>query len=115
MKAAEIDEQSPLLGAVSGYCEKSEMPTELHVESFPLRKSGPKSLYKLSTDQTASFTQARIVNKRRLPQCIAHRGYKAENPENTMQAFKAAVEKGRAHAIETDIHLTKDNVVVLSH
>src|SRR4051812_10458973 len=55
------------------------------------------------------------MNKRRLPQCIAHRGYKAENPENTMQAFKAAVEKGRAHAIETDIHLSKDNVVVLSH
>jgi glycerophosphoryl diester phosphodiesterase len=31
-----------------------------------------------------------------------------------MRAFKAAV-KGRAHAIETDIHLSKDGVVVLSH
>lgn len=50
-----------------------------------------------------------------MPQCIAHRGYKAENPENTMCAFRAAIEKGRAHAIETDIHLTKDNIVVLSH
>lgn len=31
-----------------------------------------------------------------------------------MAAFKAAVDVG-AHALETDIHLTKDNVVVLSH
>lgn len=31
-----------------------------------------------------------------------------------MGAFKGAVEVG-AHAIETDIHLSKDGVVVLSH
>jgi glycerophosphoryl diester phosphodiesterase len=31
-----------------------------------------------------------------------------------MSAFKGAVEIG-AHAIETDLHLTKDGVVVLSH
>lgn len=31
-----------------------------------------------------------------------------------MRAFRAAV-KGRAHALETDIHLSRDGVVVLSH
>lgn len=31
-----------------------------------------------------------------------------------MKAFEGAVEVG-SHAIETDIHLSKDNVVVLSH
>lgn len=31
-----------------------------------------------------------------------------------MGAFKGAVEVG-THAIETDVHLTKDDVVVLSH
>jgi glycerophosphoryl diester phosphodiesterase len=31
-----------------------------------------------------------------------------------MNSFKGAVEVG-AHAIETDIHLSKDDVVVLSH
>lgn len=31
-----------------------------------------------------------------------------------MSAFKAAVEIG-AHAIETDVRLTKDGVVVLNH
>ncbi|KAL9632586.1 MAG: hypothetical protein Q9164_005227, partial [Protoblastenia rupestris] len=50
----------------------------------------------------------------KLPQTIAHRGYKAHHPENTMGAFKGAVEVG-TNAIETDIHLTKDDVVVLSH
>ncbi|MCJ1350817.1 MAG: hypothetical protein MMC33_000798 [Icmadophila ericetorum] len=49
-----------------------------------------------------------------MPQTIAHRGYKAKYPENTMGAFRGAVEVG-ADAIETDIHLSKDDVVVLSH
>jgi glycerophosphoryl diester phosphodiesterase len=49
-----------------------------------------------------------------LPQAIAHRGYKAVYPENTMKAFEGAVAVG-THAIETDIHLSKDDVVVLSH
>ncbi|PSR83923.1 PLC-like phosphodiesterase, partial [Coniella lustricola] len=48
------------------------------------------------------------------PQAIAHRGYKASFPENTMGAFRGAVEVG-AHGIETDVHLTRDNVVVIAH
>lgn len=64
---------------------------------------------------TPSFAFARKdMSGRPLPQAIAHRGYKAKFPENTMGAFKGAVEVG-AHAIETDIHLSKDGVVVLSH
>ncbi|KAF1946020.1 tubulin-domain-containing protein [Clathrospora elynae] len=54
------------------------------------------------------------VSGNRKPQAIAHRGYKAKFPENTMGAFKGAVEVG-ADGLETDIHLTKDGVVVLSH
>lgn len=50
----------------------------------------------------------------KMPQAIAHRGYKAKHPENTMGAFRGAV-NAKAHAMETDIHLTKDDVVVLSH
>lgn len=53
-------------------------------------------------------------NKDGFPQAIAHRGYKAEYPENTMGAFRGAIEVG-AHAIETDLHLSKDDVVVISH
>ena len=54
------------------------------------------------------------ARKRRMPQCIAHRGYKAVHPENTMAAFKGAVKAG-VHGLETDVHITKDEVVVLSH
>lgn len=50
----------------------------------------------------------------KLPQTIAHRGYKAKFPENTLAAFRGAVAAG-ADGLETDIHLTKDGVVVLSH
>ena len=49
-----------------------------------------------------------------LPQIIAHRGYKAKYPENSMTAFHAAVEAG-VHCVETDVHATRDGVVVLSH
>ncbi|RMD44654.1 hypothetical protein DV735_g466, partial [Chaetothyriales sp. CBS 134920] len=51
---------------------------------------------------------------RRLPQTISHRGYKAQYPENTLAAFRGAVEAG-TDAIETDLRLSRDNVVVLSH
>ncbi|KAH7011810.1 PLC-like phosphodiesterase [Ilyonectria destructans] len=51
---------------------------------------------------------------RRLPQAIAHRGAKVSWPENTMAAFRGAVAVG-AHALETDVHLSADGVVVLSH
>ncbi|KAI0597341.1 PLC-like phosphodiesterase [Biscogniauxia sp. FL1348] len=49
------------------------------------------------------------------PVAIAHRGYKAQAPENTMLAFRRAVEEAGAGAIETDLHLSRDGVVVLSH
>ena len=75
--------------------------------SLPLRRADRGLL--------AGWTFARKrPNGGKLPQSIAHRGYKAKHPENTMGAFRGAVEAG-AHAIETDIHLSKDGVVVLSH
>lgn len=45
---------------------------------------------------------------------IAHRGASAYYPENTMAAFKAAVEMG-AEMIELDITLSKDGVPVVIH
>ena len=63
----------------------------------------------------ASFTLAKRDSRgRKLPQAIAHRGYKVAFPENTMRAFQGAVAVG-AHAIETDLHISKDGVIVISH
>lgn len=61
------------------------------------------------TAVTSSRNPARF-----LPQAIAHRGYKALFPENSMGAFEGAVSVG-AHAVETDLHMSSDGVVVLSH
>jgi glycerophosphoryl diester phosphodiesterase len=44
----------------------------------------------------------------------AHRGASAELPENTMAAFRRALELG-VDALELDIHRTKDGVLVVSH
>ena len=44
----------------------------------------------------------------------AHRGWRSRYPENTMEAFRAAVELG-VDQIETDIRITKDGELVLIH
>lgn len=44
----------------------------------------------------------------------AHRGIRASYPENTIQAFKAAIDAG-VDQIETDIRCSKDGVLVLIH
>jgi len=50
----------------------------------------------------------------RLPWVIAHRGASAVAPENTMAAFRRAVELG-ADCIETDLHLSRDGRLVILH
>ena len=45
---------------------------------------------------------------------IAHRGYAAAFPENTLVSMAAALDCG-AHFIETDIQMTADGVLVLFH
>ncbi|KAF2160411.1 hypothetical protein M409DRAFT_29257 [Zasmidium cellare ATCC 36951] len=52
--------------------------------------------------------------QRPLPQIIAHRGYMSNYPENSLLAFEEAIKAG-ASALETDVRLTKDGVVVLNH
>jgi glycerophosphoryl diester phosphodiesterase len=45
---------------------------------------------------------------------IAHRGASALAPENTMSGFETALELG-ADALELDLHLTRDNEIVVIH
>ena len=45
---------------------------------------------------------------------FAHRGFSGKYPENTMLAFEKAVEIG-VDGIELDVHLTKDNEIVIIH
>lgn len=48
------------------------------------------------------------------PLVVGHRGASGELPENTIAAFERAVEQG-AMILETDVHRSRDGVVVLSH
>jgi glycerophosphoryl diester phosphodiesterase len=51
---------------------------------------------------------------RRGPLVIAHRGYSAVAPENTLAAFEAALRAG-ADLLELDVHLSADGVPVVVH
>ena len=44
----------------------------------------------------------------------AHRGFKSKYPENTLIAFQKAIE-ANCHGIEFDVHLTKDDELVIIH
>jgi glycerophosphoryl diester phosphodiesterase len=48
------------------------------------------------------------------PLVIAHRGSSGERPENTLPAFERAIED-QADMIETDLHLSRDGVIVIHH
>lgn len=48
------------------------------------------------------------------PLIIAHRGASKRAPENTMAAFKLAFRK-HADAVEVDVRLTKDNIIICHH
>lgn len=45
---------------------------------------------------------------------VAHRGYSARFPENSLASFDAAIEAG-ADYVETDVRTTRDGVLVCSH
>lgn len=70
--------------------------------------------------QANSFPQAHVLHSPvaraspRLPQAIAHRGFKGQYPENTLLSIDGAIRAG-AHALELDLHISRDGVVVLSH
>ncbi|KAJ8453474.1 hypothetical protein ONZ51_g13578 [Trametes cubensis] len=50
----------------------------------------------------------------KLPECWGHRGASAAFPENTLASFERAIRDG-AEGIESDVHVSLDNVVVMFH
>lgn len=56
-----------------------------------------------------------VVEKGALPLIAAHRGGGANNPENTLLAFREAVNTIGVDIIESDLYLTKDGYLVYNH
>ncbi|MFF1829981.1 glycerophosphodiester phosphodiesterase [Paenarthrobacter sp. NPDC058040] len=48
------------------------------------------------------------------PLAFAHRGFSMDGLENSMAAFRAAIELGTLH-LETDVHTTSDGVLLVFH
>ena len=49
------------------------------------------------------------------PRVIAHRGYAADNPENTIAAMRTAAADDRTDAVEIDARATADDRVIVFH
>lgn len=56
-----------------------------------------------------------LVEKGQLPLIAAHRGGGINNPENTMLAFREAVNTIGVDILECDLHLTRDGHLVFNH
>lgn len=56
-----------------------------------------------------------VVGEGKLPMIAAHRGGGLNNPENTMLAFREAVNTIGVDIIESDLYLTKDGYLVYNH
>src|SRR5689334_11132534 len=56
----------------------------------------------------------RIAQRRAGPIVIVHRGASAIAPENTLEAYAAAMDLG-ADGCEVDLRLTRDGVIVMFH
>jgi glycerophosphoryl diester phosphodiesterase len=54
------------------------------------------------------------VSRRPEPEVVAHRGASAEAPEHTLAAYRHAAEVG-ADAVECDVRMTRDGVLVCVH
>lgn len=56
-----------------------------------------------------------VVEEGELPMIAAHRGGGVSNPENTLLAFREAVNTIGVDIIESDLYLTKDGYLVFNH
>ena len=67
-----------------------------------------------STEAAPTDSPAEQLLKSARPLVIAHRGYSAIAPENTLPAFQRALAAG-VDLVELDYHHSKDGVLVVSH
>lgn len=93
-----------LLKSMNGWHRKVS-PAMFHLRTLSRRLTCPLMAAVLATAATQPCAAVEV---------IAHRGYSAKAPENTVAAFNLAWESG-ADACELDLYLTKDDQIVVLH
>ncbi len=81
-------------------------------ESMAIHKAQLQSVLAVLTIMAATSMSAEKPDDH--PRIVAHRGYSAVAPENTLAAMTAAIEAG-AHACEFDVRATADGHLVVIH
>jgi len=93
------------------HCLKSNLDTQL-VKRFQMRRAGLVGWQKLAGCLLPANGGEELGKK--TIWTIAHRGASGHAPENTMAAFRRAVELG-ARFLETDLQITRDARVIAIH
>jgi len=83
-------------------------------EAPPAPAAAPPPVEAPAGEEIITIRREPPLKHPKLPLVIAHRGDCSSAPENTLTAFKAAVAAG-AHAVEFDVHITKDGHPVVIH
>lgn len=101
------------------FLERTEnsIPNATQADKTSFLNDPQDTLYVTEKAKTPSDIMRIIKNRKRFPNYVlvsAHRGYWADYPENTLDAFLMAIEAG-ADIVEMDVRLTKDNVMVVFH
>lgn len=91
-------------GAVPGVVG-SDSATARGVDTAPAGDPSTKVPHRKTIATPASFRDNGIT---------AHRGFSGGHPENTLESLQAGIDSG-ADWIETDVHSTKDGVLVVLH
>lgn len=88
--------------------QKSSLKTQYYSEADSDIDDNPLSTYPISFDSPKNYFNEKEFN------IVAHRGYTATAPENTIPAYIEAAKMGYSK-VEADISWTKDSIPVLLH
>ncbi|KAF7294875.1 GP-PDE domain-containing protein [Mycena indigotica] len=89
--------------------------------------AAPQAQYQPTASKSDDFVKSHLAQSPSCPfvllppvpvlinsECWGHRGASARFPENTMASFEAAIRDG-VDGIESDVHVSQDNVIVMFH
>src|ERR1700692_2707498 len=119
MRSASIDAPRNAVSASTGIRPISAQPSQASNSTSSQRCSRDESLkiFAICCGAYRGITYGHsigVTGGTSLPLVIAHRGASREAPENTPEAFEAAIALG-ADAVELDVRRTSDGVLVVHH